>query len=519
MNKTIIINISGIIFHIEEEAYEKLRLYMTEVKLYFSKNDDSLEIINDIENRVAELFSDIIRIEEKEGINMMDVEKVIRTMGKPADFERDLQEEEQEINAEKAFIKKRLYRNPDDKIAGGVCSGIAAYFDTDPLWIRLVLAISIFFFGTGILLYLVLWLIMPEAITRTEKLAMRGESPTIESIRKSVEEEINSVRRNMNGNQASLKTFISSVFDALIGLVKIIFKLFGKFLGVILIAASAGILIAFTVALFSLLGFADSEIVRDFPLFILRDNNENLMFFAWYFSIALPALAVLLLGVRVLFNVNPFNRVYGFSMLGLWVICLFTTIYFTVDTLSNFKEEGRLQENTVVQASSAGRYYLLAEDEFNNVIDSAKSKAYGLENKVVLKQRHVNFGLDNVAMNIQKSTDGTTKLVTIYHGRGKTEKDAIASASNIVYHVDQRDSVLIFPTEFKLKDKSTWRKQEIEMILYIPYDMEVIVDERVDWFTHNIYSGDCEKDVLDRVHWKMGKDGMECTKKQEEIVQ
>jgi phage shock protein PspC (stress-responsive transcriptional regulator) len=519
MNKTIIINISGVIFHIEEEAYEKLKLYMTEVKLYFSKSDDSFEIVNDIENRIAELFSDIIRVEEKEGINMLDVEKVIRTMGKPADFEQDLKEEELDAEAQKSFIKKRLYRNPDDKIAGGVCSGIAAYFNTDPLWVRLLLAISIFFFGTGIALYLILWLIMPEAITRTEKLAMRGESPTLESIRKSVEEEINSVRRNMNGDQASIKSFISSLFETAIGVLKILVRLFGKFLGLMLMLSAIGILIGFTIALFSLLGFADSEMMRDFPLFMLREDNEQLMYFAWYFSIALPAVAALLLGIKVLFNTNPFNKVSGFTMLSVWLLCLFTTIYYTVDTLSNFKEEGRLQESKLISASSANKYYLLADDEFSNSVDSAKTMAYGVDNKMVLKQRHVNFGLDNVRMNIQKSTGPEMKLVTIYYGRGRTEKEAIASASTIVYNVEQRDSVLIFPREFKLKDRSTWRKQEIEMILFVPYDMEIIVDEKVDWLTHNIYSGDCEKDVLDRVHWKMGKDGMECTKKAVEIVQ
>ncbi len=522
MNKTIIINISGIIFHIEEEAYERLKIYMSEVKAYFNKSEDSFEIVNDIENRVAELFSDIIRIEEKEVITMFDVDKVIRTMGKPSDFEQDILETEPQSQSKeepKINIKKRLYRNPDDKIAGGVCSGIAAYFNIDPLWIRLIIACSVFFMGTGVLLYLVLWIIMPEAITRTEKLAMRGEAPTIESIRKSVEEEINSVRRNLDGNKASFKHFTSQIVDTLLSIVRTILNLFGKFLGLVLSLISISLGIVFTVALFAFLGFAESEITKDFPLFMLRDDHSYLMYFAWYLSLIIPVIVLMLLGIRILFSVNPFNRLSGLTMLSVWLLSLFLTIYYTVDTLSDFKEEGRLQESKLIEASTKNKIYLLSQDEFSYTVDSAMTAEFGMQDKKVLKARKLNYGLDNIRMNIQKSTDQTIQLVTIYNGRGRTEKDAIQSAGNIVYQVVQQDSVLIFPNMFKLKDKTMWRKQEVEMILYIPYDMEVVVDEHVDWLTHNIYSGDCEKDVLDRVHWKMGKDGMECKKKPEEIVQ
>src|SRR5687767_8187017 len=135
MNKTIIINISGIIFHIEEDAYERLKEYMTGVKTYFNKSVDSFEIISDIENRIAELFSEIIRAEEKQVIIMQDVDRVVRTMGQPADFAEGMPEEEteqDEVFSETRHTKKRLYRNPDDKIVGGVCSGIAEYLNTDP---------------------------------------------------------------------------------------------------------------------------------------------------------------------------------------------------------------------------------------------------------------------------------------------------------------------------------------------------------------------------------------------------
>jgi phage shock protein PspC (stress-responsive transcriptional regulator) len=526
MNKTIIINISGIIFHIEEDAYEKLKSYMTEVKSYFIKSEDNFEIVSDIENRIAELFSEIILVEEKQVIVMNDVDRIIRTMGQAKDFESAMNEEIEEEVDETSIpknIKKRLYRNPDDKIAAGICSGIAAYFDVDPLWIRLALTLSIVFFGTGIFLYLILWVIMPEAITRTEKLAMRGEAPTIESIRKSIEEEMAGMKRNFNnasgeirniGNNSALRGFISSVFVFANKAFSLFTKLIVKAVGILIMFVSGAFFIALTVTILTLFGVVDGQISADIPMFMLRTDHQNVMYFAWYFVLIIPIIVVFMVGIRILFNTNPFNKISGWSMLSIWILSLFVGGFYTIDTLSNFKEEGRLQQTVVLQNSTAKKYYLISDnDEKYNYYDTLKTNEFGLKDKMVLKSQEHNFGFDNVSIKIEKSLTNELRLVTTYEGRGKTETEAIKSAESIVYLFEQNDSVLVFPRFFKLKNNSNWRAQDVELTLYVPFNTELIIQERVDHLIHNIYSGECERDEYDRIKWVMGKDGMQCTKK------
>ncbi len=516
MNKTIIINISGTIFHIEEEAYEKLKVYMTDVKNYFSKSEDSFEIISDIENRIAELFLEIIRAEEKEVIITKDVEKVIRTMGQPEQFEKEMSDEDIFTEDPSLIIKKRLYRNSEDKIAGGVCSGIAAYFNIDPIWVRLLLIISIFIFGTGVLLYIILWMIMPEANTRTEKLAMRGESPTLESIRRSVEQEINEIRRNFdehNKNKSSaLRLLINNVINAIRSIVKFSIKIIIKGIGALIFAISLALIIALSILISTLLGVTNFEISNDLPLFLLREENQELMLITTYVVGMIPLLAIFLVGIRILFNTNLFNRVSGLSMFGVWLLSLFVTIYYAVDTLQNFKEVGTLQETKILSNSSVDKFYLISDDNDLMLIDTIKTNELKIKNRVIVKSKNRNSGFDNINIRIEASDDQNFKLVTNYISRGKTEKQAIELAENIKYDFRQLDSILIFPKIFKVKENSLWRVQEIDMILYVPVGKELIIHQDVDHNIDNIYSHECKKDNQSRVYWVMGKDGLECEK-------
>src|SRR4051812_22742992 len=162
MNKIVTINISGIIFHIEEDAFEKLNNYLNTIKGYFSKTDDGSEIMSDIQARIAELLQGKIST-VKQVVLMVDVDSVIEIMGKPEEFIEDANEAPQTEDTEP--IKKRLFRDPDRKIIAGVCSGIAAYFDVDVIWIRLVMFLLFFFGGVSLWIYIILWIVIPQAKT------------------------------------------------------------------------------------------------------------------------------------------------------------------------------------------------------------------------------------------------------------------------------------------------------------------------------------------------------------------
>ena len=210
MKKTFTINISGIIFHIDEDAYEKLNKYLRTIKRHFSGTDGADEIINDIEMRIAEILQGKLS-EKKEVINFTDVEEVISIMGEPSEFD-DTEEEKGESGApresETYRYQKRLYRDPENKILGGVSSGLGAYFNIDPVWIRLLFVLLTVFSGIGILIYIVMWIVVPVASSTAERLEMRGEPVNISNIEKSIREEVDHLKSKLNDlTDEAKKTF------------------------------------------------------------------------------------------------------------------------------------------------------------------------------------------------------------------------------------------------------------------------------------------------------------------------
>jgi len=184
MKKTYTIHISGTVFHIEEDAYEKLNLYLTGLKQHFGDDSEGVEIVADIEARIAELFQSH-KTPDKEVITMEWVNEVIETMGVPEDFEAEGAPGPEEAGK----TKKRLYRDPDRKTIGGVCSGLAAYLNMDPVIMRLIFFFLFLVNGLGLLIYIILWIAVPEARTTAQRLEMRGEPVTIGNIEKWIKKE------------------------------------------------------------------------------------------------------------------------------------------------------------------------------------------------------------------------------------------------------------------------------------------------------------------------------------------
>ncbi len=216
MNKTIIININGTVFHIEEQAYELLKEYMTDVKRHFFNSADSLEITTDIENRIAEMFTEILERESRQAIIDLDVQAVIAQMGSVKDFESAEQEERTNFEDPASPFTtgtRRLFRDPDDHLIGGVCAGIANYFDVQAIWIRFMFAAAFVFFGSGALVYIILWVIVPKAHNRAERMAMKGEPLDLQGFKRNFEAELNSVSGRLNEMTHDARPFIYKTRD------------------------------------------------------------------------------------------------------------------------------------------------------------------------------------------------------------------------------------------------------------------------------------------------------------------
>ena len=190
------------LFHIEEDAYEHLRGYLRQIEANLGNSEDNQDILNDIESRIAELLKERLG-ENREVVTNPDIEEVIKTIGNPEEIgeagkEDSSSKQEGRARSGYSYARKRLYRNPDSRVLGGVCGGIGAYFNTDPVIVRVIFVLAFLGFGVGLLIYLILWIVVPIAQTQAEKSEMRGEQFTFSDIGKNIKDEFQNVRNRMN---------------------------------------------------------------------------------------------------------------------------------------------------------------------------------------------------------------------------------------------------------------------------------------------------------------------------------
>jgi phage shock protein PspC (stress-responsive transcriptional regulator) len=196
MKKTFTINISNMVYHIDEDAYALLRTYLEKIEIALASEADKKEILEDIEARIAELFTERIK-DFKEVITLIDVEKVISVLGDPSTFASDGEFSEPQEKTQRVYsTRRRIYRDPDNRIISGVSGGLGAYFNADPVIFR-ILFLVFAFTGAGFLVYVIMWIVIPEAKTTAQKLEMRGEPVTLENIKNFVKEEFANVKSKM----------------------------------------------------------------------------------------------------------------------------------------------------------------------------------------------------------------------------------------------------------------------------------------------------------------------------------
>lgn len=194
MKITVSINLGGYSFNIDEDAYSELKRYLKNLEIHFAGEESSSEILSDIETRMAELFRTRLT-SYKQVINIEDVNQVISVLGKPEDIS-----DNEGTTAREKFVSPgyhRMYRDPDHRVIGGVCAGIAAYWNID-LWIVRLIFLCLAMMGVGFLIYLILYIVLPEAKTTAQKIEMKGEPVNIHNIKDSVKKEFDTVRKNMN---------------------------------------------------------------------------------------------------------------------------------------------------------------------------------------------------------------------------------------------------------------------------------------------------------------------------------
>ena len=258
MNKTVNINLAGIVFHIDEDAFEILNNYLSSLKNHFNKEEGGDEIFKDIEGRIAELFTE--KLDKKEAVSLTDVNEVITTMGNPSDYDEDFVEDEKE-NTEDilATKRKRIFRDEEERMIGGVCSGLAHYFDINVFWFRIIFLVLLFTVGGGLLMYIILWIAIPSAKTTAEKLEMKGEKVNISNIEKNIKDELDNLEEKVRDFDKKVTaeyggkaiSFLQKITDLFISLIKGIFQFIGSCFGIFAVIIGGFLLFVISSAVLS----------------------------------------------------------------------------------------------------------------------------------------------------------------------------------------------------------------------------------------------------------------------------
>ncbi|MEK7146268.1 MAG: PspC domain-containing protein [Patescibacteria group bacterium] len=313
MKKVINITIGGMVFTVEEDAYKKLSDYLDAIKAHFTKDKDGDEIIEDIEASIAEKFSK--RKNKNAAVTGKDVAAVMEQMGSLKDFKKLSEEEDDDAETDDSSEEggKKLYRDPDDNIIAGVASGLAAYFGIDALLIRVLFVISIFFGGFGIMLYLLLWLVIPLAESRSQKLEMKGERITLHEIEKSVKKEIHRLKKK---DLSALKKFGSELGELILVLLKALQKIIGA---AFMLTGIAGVFILSFALTWQLSGgdIPDTNLtLNDF--IVVTETMYWVFVLSVYVLMVVPLILAFLLGLGMMKNVSVIRGGEFVLLLVLW---------------------------------------------------------------------------------------------------------------------------------------------------------------------------------------------------------
>ena len=386
MKKTITVNLNGRVFTMDEDAYRLLDNYLNNLRIYFRKEEGASEIITDFEARIEELLSEKTNL-GFQVISIEQVEEVIARVGKPADFaeREDAEEKEKEKEKEEkqphftefTESKKKFFRNMDDKMFGGVCSGIAAYFGWDVLPVRIVFIILLFATQLTIVpFYLVAWIIFPVAQTAEQKLQMRGKPITVENIGKTVAADAGTV------TSQEQKGCLSGFIDLFVGLMK-----------VVLVGLGCLIALPLTFALFIAIVVLFAVFFGGgLPAFVIADRPV-LSTIAFLFAIGIPVVALVYAIIAHFAKLGPLNRSARWTFLIVWILALVLLLFsgFRIDrnnlfgsiSLSNMFNYHTIRGNGIYSETKYNldgqvKYveidkYLLANLQIEQIPDSTSS--------------------------------------------------------------------------------------------------------------------------------------------------
>lgn len=512
MKQTVTANISGIIFHVEVDAFEKLEQYLSTIRSYFENVEGQDEIMTDIEARIAEISKNA----KAEVVRMEEVKLVIETMGEPEQFIEDNAENQSAKSKQAPPRRKKLFRDTEDSLIGGVCSGLGHFFGIDKIWFRAAFLIAVFVgFGSGVIVYLILWIIVPSPANAAEKLEMKGESVNVNSIGKIIKEEFESLKKKVDQNNEGsfsrkLKHGLLKVVQFFSNLLHFILKFLGKFIALILLIFSASTLLTLLFA--TIMGPIN-----------LNFNNISMNLIDWadfralffhsdlaYWSVAIglvlfliiPLFGLLFLSIKVLFNLSLPAKNFSIISFALWVVSLIALLLGVGFSASHFASKAELDEVVPLGHIETDSLHLnikpFQEQYSKNIVGLQLSEDKIYNNEVLFE--------------FVAGRKSTYQLILVKESRGKNKQKAkeLAEAVNIDFKIVE--DTLSFSPYWWTNRSNKFSFQELTIQLAVPIGKQIYIPQEMSHWLAGIKNMNHMMHPQDMVehYWIMTPKGLKC---------
>lgn len=484
MKRVETIHINGTVFSIEDDAYDRLSVYLDALGKYFENEQGGGEIIADIEARIAELFTGR-QSGREQAVALADVVRVIETLGAPEDIagidmEPDMMNSSPTDRSQippkqkTKFPAKRLYRDIDQRIAGGVCAGLAAWFDIKPAWMRLIFVLAVFLLtllwqeAWPIVIYILLWIIIPKAKTTSQKLEMQGKPVTITNIEENIKNSQQSDRA-LVGLFRQLITEAGEFFGKVLHVIwKITVVIFGIYLCCLGIFASIITGCCFFVPNVAFRHDIDWDFLSFNDLFyhLVSPASYYIVWICAVAAICLFIAACLFWGLKLIFKFKVRYKTAHVAFAIVWILAVFTGIITSLYEFRNYTWDNYISETQTITVPADTLYLSvdsglrLSNNPMDVYFDKSSNRFYGKPNLRVRKSKN-----GQIKMDIHRQSQGESRIAAYHY------------AENIEYAISQKDSLLTFASHFTVTPQDTWKFQTLDIDLYIPKGTVIVVDK------------------------------------------
>ncbi len=487
MNKTININLGGLSFHIDEDAYQKLSRYFEAIKLSLSKSGSQDEIIRDIELRIAELFIEW-QTAQNQVITLSQVDQMIGIMGQPEDYRIDDETEETYTTFQSAKTYKKLYRDTEKGMIGGVSSGLSHYFGIDVVWIRILFAVVVIAgFGTGVIIYLILWIVTPAAVTTAEKLEMTGQAVNISNIERKVREEFDNVSNRLKnidydemGKQ--FKTGGTRMADNFGGAMLSIINVFAKVLGAFILFIAASTLIGLLIGLITM----GSSSFVNFPWYDYAEASNYTNFPLWavstlsFIAIGVPFIFLFVLGIKLVApSVKAMNSALRYVLVSLWLLSVAVLIFIGVQQSSAVAYDAKTSTKEILNV--AVNDTLKIKFKYNDLYASNLNSNYDF--RITRDENNQKVIYSNSVEIVIATTDQPQAYLQIEKkADGASYQEARKASEQILYKYEVQNNTLILDNYFTYNVANKFRNEKVKLYLYLPDHQIIMPDSSMKYY-------------------------------------